>query len=1178
MKHPKVTLLQTTVIPGNHEVLLAGQVQKVDLTDDRDAILEPTTQEPAGLIVARSLVKTRETIPIRVVNLSEDAVELPAGHLLGKLEYIPEKDDEGGQVYIRQIGEDRHQGPPEPEDVLYASDAVLELGTRSPDRVSGPSLPSLPADEDIVPEHLKELYASTVENIGSPAIRQKLAGILVNRRKAFAQHRLEYGNFDQIKHTINTGCAAPFRDRVRKTPRGFEAEEEKCLKEQLESGVIRPSSSPWAAATVLVRKADSTVRWCIDYRGVNNRSVRDAYPLPRIDLCLQSLGSVRYFTTLDLQSGYWQIQVEESDIPKTAFITKYGLFEYTKMPFGLCNAPGTFQRCMELVFRGPQWKTLLIYLDDIIILGSTMEENLDRLDEALSRLQEANLKLKPSKCKILREEVLFLGHLVSAAGLRPNPRLIETVKNWTRPTTRREVQQFLGLCNYYRRFVPQFSEKAGPLSELTSKNVEFCWTDQVQQSFEVLKEALCRTPILVYPLQKGEFVLDTDASDGGIGAVLSQVQEGEEKVVAYASKKLNKQQQRYCVTRRELLAVVVFLREFRHFLLGNPFIIRTDHSSLTWLLNFKEPQGQMARWIEYIFEFKFQIVFRPGKKHLNADSMSRTPEPQLCANYNAQVPLEDLPCKGCGYCQRRQQEWEDFEKEVDNVIPLSMRQVTTRSHTTSGRANPSDPPKVSVEPSSTRAGPQVDNVISGEAIAPTREGSVNSPTSWTKSYSSAELSTTQKLDSDLQPVHAWFETGKLPAREEAAILSPATRCYWLNFSNLERIDGVLYQLWVDPSGARTTQRQLLVPKKMRKKVLEVCHDSLLAGHQGTQRTVNRMKQRFHWPGLSRDVKMHICACAVCGANRMPYRKFRAALGNFRVGAPLDRLGIDLMGPLPETSEGNRYLLVLVDYFTRWAEAYPLPDQQAETVARTLVGEFVCRFGAPLELHSDQGRQFESCLFQEVCRLLDICKTRTSPYHPSSNGLVERFNRTLASLIRKYLDDHITEWDRHIPFLTSAYRSTVHPSTGFTPNYLMFGREVTTPVDLIFPRPRGEVSVDVCQYVSELRHRIEDAYTVARENLKDAADHQKKNHDTRMVQNRFQPGDLVYKRNHNTKKLETPWVGPYVIKKLVGDCLYRVSDRKKVYVLHHNLLKPYISQDVPKWVKALVAPLKQVTNV
>ena len=221
-------------------------------------------------------------------------------------------------------------------------------------------------------------------------------------------------------------------------------------------------------------------------------------------MSIDCLGSAQFFSTLDLQAGYWQLMLEETSRPKTAFITKYGLYEYTKLPFGLCNAPSTFQRCMELIFRGLQWSELLIYLDDIIIFSKDIEEHLVRLDEVLGRLEKAGLKLKPSKCDLLKSEVLFLGHVVSKEGIQPNPKLIEDIINWHVPKNVKEIQQFLGLCNYYRRFINQFSDIASPLTHLTKKGVDFVWDDRCLRSFEKLKQALCEAPVLSYPMNDGE--------------------------------------------------------------------------------------------------------------------------------------------------------------------------------------------------------------------------------------------------------------------------------------------------------------------------------------------------------------------------------------------------------------------------------------------------------------------------------------------------------------------------------------------------------------------------------------------------------------------------------------------------------------------------------------------------
>ena len=364
----------------------------------------------------------------------------------------------------------------------------------------------------------------------------KLAKVLLKNQGAFAKDKLDLGSCSLIKHKIDTAGAAPTRQPLRRTPKNFEGEEEAYLKDQLERGVIQPSSSAWRSNICLVRKKDGSVRWCIDYRKLNESPIKDAYPIPNISMCLDCLAGASIFSVMDLQSGYWQLEMAPEDRHKTAFITKYGLFEYTKMPFGLCNAPSTFQRCMELIFRGMQWKTLLIYLDDIIIYSSNLEDHFNKLDEVLGRLQNVGLKLKPSKCEFIKDQVLYLGHTVSKNGISPNPKIVESVSKWQVPNSVKEVQQFLGLCNYYRQFVHKFSEIASPLSRLTRKDVPFNWSSECQSSFEILRKALCEAPILAYPLPEGQFILDTDASNIGIGSVLSLFQNGKEQVIAYGSK------------------------------------------------------------------------------------------------------------------------------------------------------------------------------------------------------------------------------------------------------------------------------------------------------------------------------------------------------------------------------------------------------------------------------------------------------------------------------------------------------------------------------------------------------------------------------------------------------------------------------------------------------------------
>ena len=369
-----------------------------------------------------------------------------------------------------------------------------------------------------LPEKLKDLFErSKVELNDSQALL--LLELLIEYEDTFAGHDLDLGRFPQVQHKINTGDAPPFKQKIRRTPLGFEHEEEKHLNKMLEVGVIEPSCSQWASAPVLVRKRDGAVRYCIDFRRLNSITVKDAFPLPLISDCLDALAGTQFFSTLDMASGYYQIEIAPEDRDKTAFVTKYGLFQHTRMAFGLCNAPATFQRAMYLVLRGLTWSQVLAYLDDIMILGTTFEKHLQNLREVLHRFRQYNLKLKPKKCALLQKTVEFLGKLVSRDGISVTPAKAKAVAEWAVPTDKTELQSFLGFANYHSDHIQGYAGMTSPLYEQSSGKGSIDWGPVEQEAFDRVKKSLTSAPCLAYPQKHGLFILDTDASDTAIGGL-----------------------------------------------------------------------------------------------------------------------------------------------------------------------------------------------------------------------------------------------------------------------------------------------------------------------------------------------------------------------------------------------------------------------------------------------------------------------------------------------------------------------------------------------------------------------------------------------------------------------------------------------------------------------------------
>ena len=1083
----RVIAEEKTSIPANSSAWVAVKIPNQEHLKTKTAFIESVNpKSPAQLLPGVIQTDTKELRALNIVNCSEETVTVYKNTTLGTCTSI--KENENTQATVCNV------------------QAVLEQ----------PSTAKLP-------EYLSDLFHRSSINLNENEQNQ-LKALLIKYQSVFAQSSDDLGFTDRVEHHINTMDAEPIKEPMRRLPMVKQDIEREEVRKMLQKGVIEPSVSPWSSNIVLVKKKDGSTRFCVDYRKLNAVTKKDSYPLPRVDECLDALAGSVYFSCMDINAGYWQIAVAKEDREKTAFATSMGLYQFVKMPFGLVSAPSEFCRLMGDVFRDMQWVECLLYMDDIIVPAKSVEETLLRLEHVFQRLQHANLKLKPSKCIFFQNSVKFLGHEVSQNGIHTDKDKIKDVLDWPVPRTVKQVRSFVGLAAYYKRFIASFGEICKPLYQLCEKNRKFVWTDECQKAFDTLKEKLTTAPILSYPLEGYEFVLDTDASQFTVGAILSQEQNGEERVIAYMSKTMNKHELQYCTTRKELLAVVTALKHFHHYLLGQKVKLRTDNAAVSWMRNLKNPSGQVARWLQHIETYDITVSHRPGRCHGNSDALSRIP----CKVCLRQEKNENKDSNG------HNPEWhnENENSEMHDLTNLS-RAVTRGQQ-------------------------------KNEATAQLKHSQF-----LLEGWEPSTIRQHQLSDPVISHIIVGVESQARPEWSGISETSSFTKTLWRQWDRLSIIGGMLYRKWVSDE-LQETKFQLIVPEILQVDILKNYHDIPSAGHLGSEKMLSRIQEHFYWPAMKDRIESYCNQCDVC-QSRKSSRLTRAPLGQDPVSEPMEKVSIDVLGPLPLSHRSNRFILVISDCFTKWTEAVALPDQEASTVAAAFVNTFVSRFGAPLLLLSDGGSNFESKLFKEMCSILQIEKVKTSVMRPQANGVTERFNRTLATMLTMNCIKDQKDWDLYLPQVMMAYRASVHASTGLTPNKMVLGREILLPMAAIVGQPMVEKDKTVDEYLQNLKDKLQQVHELARKNLKKNATYSKKHYDLKSAKRVLQPGQAVWLYEPSKKpgicaKLAPRWKGPFLILQRLDDLTYLVKRKLNIpaKVYHVDRLMEYRGNSTPKW--------------
>ena len=459
-----------------------------------------------------------------------------------------------------------------------------------------------------------------------PTEKQALLSILHQYTDVFAHNPKAPRKSSATTHLINTGHSLPHKDKIRRYPNKWREEIDKQVKEMLENGIIRPSKSPYSSNVVLTSKKDQSSRFCVDYRTLNDNTVKDTYPIPNVQDLLDGFQGSKWFSQVDLAAGYWGIQIHEEDCQKTAFAVPSGKFEFIRMPFGLCNAQATFQRAIDNIMSEVQelgFQGISAYVDNIVIYTETLEEHLETLEALFHCLDKANVSLRKDKCEFAKKAIQFLGFVVNGSEVYPAEEKIDKVNLFPVPKTRKQLQRFLGMANFNRRFVKKYTEVCAPLIQLTSKNIPFKWQNNHQEAFELIKKQLADAPGLILPDWSREFHIRTDASGTAVGAVLYQINDkGEEQPVAYHSKALATSEKNWTVTEKEFFAIVEATRKFAPYC-ANKVHFHTDHLPLKYIRKQKDPRGKLARWICELENFEYEVHYIRGKDNHDADYLSR---------------------------------------------------------------------------------------------------------------------------------------------------------------------------------------------------------------------------------------------------------------------------------------------------------------------------------------------------------------------------------------------------------------------------------------------------------------------------------------------------------------------------------------------------------------------------
>lgn len=1134
-KHFKVLLTEEITLPPFSEKCIDVTIPS-NTTGPNDALFEPRSNlYTKQLLIVNALITVRRNrSQLMIINASDRQRTLARNTKLGEINVYPKSQV---SVIIPMTSIRSNNDSPDEQNERNEARRVCSCTIHSEQR--GRTQPLNPTWEDgkskestrecyvcresfssrnqlyqhlrekCYPKDMRDQIERLTAHVEDPNQRHKLQLVLWRHGKLFDLRQPSVVD-TTVKHALETGNHPPIHTPPYRVSYKDEQTQRNEIDKLLKQGVIEESSSPWSSPIVLVRKKDGSIRFCVDFRKLNNITVKDAFPIPRIEDIFDHLSDAQFYTTIDFKAGYFQVELDPKDRPKTAFSTRDQHYQFTVLPQGVTNGPPAFQRIVSRILGPTRWRHSLAYLDDVIIYSKTFGEHLDHLDDILHRLNAANFRLNVEKCHIAMKSINYLGHHIEAGTIRPNSDNIRALLETQRPTTAKEAFRFVKAAEYYRKFIPNFSIIAQPLHQYApttmdqraqkSQSTRIELSEDAIRAFDQLKRILTHDLVLHIPDRQLPFKIQTDASKAGIGAVLMQTHPHGDLPIAYISKKLTTTQMNWPATEQECYAIIYAIEKWHKYLDGRPFVIETDHKPLLPFNMKQQLNPKCERWRLRLQQYRFTIRYIKGKHNNMADYLSRSPVETASSDEDDYVATRS---------QETQTDTATSVCVVTSVVTRAKKKQLTEAERNENLDDFRSCEEQQLERNATQEGER-------SCAEKTTDSSTFGYDNKIIPFTYEDLKELQSNDEEVKNIKENIEECKEYFIQDELLMKKAS------------------------------PPVPFVPRgRIRNDIIKIYHDTPANGaHFGEEKTITKIQQRYFWPKMTVDIRNHLKSCIPCLQNNHRRQKSPGFLKPIEPPEGIwQLLTMDFHGPIiPTTRAGNKYIIALTDVLSKFVITKAVRDSTAATAAKFLMEEVILKYGTPKAILTDNGTHFTASMMNELFKRIGVTHLYSTPYHPMTNGQVERYNATMDAKIAALSNEKRTNWDEQLQFVTFNYNTSVHATTEHAPFEMMYGRSPMLPFDQ--QQPVAVLAKDP-NHVKKLRQYLSTMTDNAKRNIRLQQQKYKERYDRHRRHPTYNRNDLVLvKAIHRRNKLDVRYEGPYRITEQIGTKTFIVRHVKK----------------------------------